>query len=90
MIIKPSAAIRNDYNEVISLCRETAGPVFLTRNGEGDAVVMDIDTYNRREQMLQLREELLKVEENRLHGQRVYSIEEVDDMLKNAIEGAAK
>ena len=56
MIIKPSAAIRNDYNEVISLCRETAGPVFLTRNGEGDAVVMDIDTYNRREQMLQLRE----------------------------------
>ena len=44
MIIKPSAAIRNDYNEVISLCRETAGPVFLTRNGEGDAVVMDIDT----------------------------------------------
>ena len=90
MIIKPSAAIRNDYNEVISLCRETAEPVFLTRNGEGDAVVMDIDTYNRREQMLQLREKLLKVEENRLHGQRGYSIEEVDDMLKKAIEGAAK
>lgn len=57
---------------------------------EGDAVVMDIDTYNRREQMLQLREELLKVEENRLHGQRGYSIEEVDDILKKAIEEAAK
>lgn len=52
--------------------------------------MMDIDTYNRREQMLQLREELLKVEENRLHGQRGYSIKEVDDILKKAIEEAAK
>ena len=62
MNIRPSAAIRQNYNEIADLCRKTAEPVFLTKNGEGDLVVMDIDTYNRREKMLKLREELLAVE----------------------------
>ena len=39
------------------MCRKTAQPVFLTKNGEGDLVVMDIATYERREAMLNLREE---------------------------------
>ena len=41
-IIKPSAAIRQNYNEIAKLCRESASPVYLTKNGEGDLVVMDI------------------------------------------------
>ena len=46
MHIRPSAAIRQNYNEIAELCRKTAEPVFLTKNGEGDLVVMDIETYN--------------------------------------------
>ena len=68
MNIRPSAAIRQNYNKIAELCRKTAEPVFLTKNGEGDLVVMDIDTYNKREKMLRLREELLAVEEDRLAG----------------------
>ena len=49
MNIRPSAAIRQNYNEIAEQCRKTAEPVFLTKNGEGDLVVMDIGTYNRRE-----------------------------------------
>ena len=49
MNIHPSVPIRQNYNEIADLCRKTAEPVFLTKNGEGDLVVMDIDTYNRRE-----------------------------------------
>lgn len=52
MNIRPSAAIRQNYNEIAELCRKTAEPVFLTKNGEGDMVVMDIETYNRREKCL--------------------------------------
>ena len=78
MNIRPSAAIRQNYNEIADLCRKTAEPVFLTKNGEGDLVVMDIDTYNRREKMLKLREELLAVEEDRLHGSEGYSIDFYD------------
>lgn len=47
--IRPSAAIRQNHNEIAELCRKTAEPIFLTKNGEGDLVVMDIETYNRRE-----------------------------------------
>ena len=65
MQIRPSAAIRQNYNEIADLCRKTSEPVFLTKNGEGDLVVMDIETYNRREKMLKLRETLLSVEEDR-------------------------
>lgn len=68
MNIRPSAAIRQNYNEIADLCRKTMEPVFLTKNGEGDLVVMDIDTYNRREKMLKLREELLAAQEDRQAG----------------------
>lgn len=52
MNIRPSTAIRQNYNEIADLCRKIAEPVFLTKNGEGDLVVMDIETYNRREKIL--------------------------------------
>jgi hypothetical protein len=35
--------------------------VYLTQNGEGDLVVMDIEAFTCREKMLKLREELLKL-----------------------------
>lgn len=50
---------------------------------------MDIDPYNRREKMLKLREELLAVEEDRLHGSEGYSIDEVTSMMRSAIQEAA-
>ncbi len=45
MNIRPSAVIRQSYNEIADMCRKTAEPIFLTKNGEGDLVVMDIETY---------------------------------------------
>ena len=51
---------------------------------------MDIATYNRREKMLHLREELLSVEEDRLRGIAGYSLPELTKMLKNKINEVAK
>lgn len=64
-IIKPSASIRNNYNEISNLAKEKKCPVFLTRNGEGDLVVKDMETFERRERQLDLREKLLEIEEKR-------------------------
>ena len=89
MNIRPSAAIRQNYNEIADLCRKTSEPVYLTKNGEGDLVVMDIESFSRREKMLELREQLLSVEEDRLHGDRGYSVGEVAAMMRNAIREAA-
>ncbi len=88
MNIRPSAAIRQNYNEIADLCRKSAEPVFLTKNGEGDLVVMDIDTYNHWEKMLKLREELLAAEEDRLAGQKGCTLDELDQYLNNVIDEA--
>lgn len=86
MNIRSSATIRQNYNEIADMCRKTAEPIFLTKKGEGDLVVMDIETYNRREKMLKLREELLAVEEDRMRGNKGCSVDEVAVMMRNAIK----
>ena len=85
MNIRPSAAIRQNYNEIADICRKTAEPVFLTKNGEGDLVVMDIETYDRREKMLNLREALLAVEEDRIAGRNGCTLDELDAFLDEII-----
>ena len=47
---------------------------------------MDIQTYDRRKKMLKLREELLSVEEDRIHGSKGYSVDEVAAMMRSAIQ----
>ena len=46
-IIKPSAYLRNNYNEVSELCHSKTEPVFITKNGYGDLAVMSIETYEK-------------------------------------------
>lgn len=86
MQIKPSASIRQNYNEIAALCKSTGEPVYLTKNGEGDLVVMDIEMFTRREKMLKLREELLAVEEERLAGRIGYMPDELDTYLDSIID----
>jgi len=88
MLIKPSATIRQNYNEIADLCRATSEPVFLTKNGEGDIVVMDIESFTRREKMLRLREELLAVEEDRIAGRIGVTPDELDGYIEGIINEA--
>ncbi|MCU6711505.1 type II toxin-antitoxin system Phd/YefM family antitoxin [Paenibacillus sp. J5C_2022] len=86
MIIKPSASIRQNYNEIADLCKSSGEPVYLTKNGEGDLVVLDIETFSRREKMLKLREELLAVQEDRLAGRVGMTPDELDTYLEGIID----
>ena len=86
MQIKSPASIRQNYNEIADLCRSTGEPVYLTKNGEGDLVVMDIDTFVRREKLLKLREELLAVEEDRLAGRIGTTPDKLDSYLESIID----
>lgn len=83
IIIRPSAIIRQNYNTISNLCRETQEPVFLTKNGVGDLVVMDINTFNRRERQLETREQLVEAEELRLMGVRDIQADAVCEKLSN-------
>ena len=86
MNIRPSANIRQNYNEISALCKATGEPVYLTKNGEGDLVVMDIEAFTRKQKMLELRERLLTIEENRLAGNVGVAIDDLNHELKRIID----
>lgn len=86
MNIRPSANIRQNYNEISALCKATGEPVYLTKNGEGDLVVMDIEAFTRKQKMLELRERLLTIEENRLAGNVGVAVDDLDRELKRIID----
>ena len=88
MIIKPSTALRNDYGSISDLAHEAEEPIYITKNGEGDLVVMSIDAFERRDEILRLRAKLEAAEQSRLHGEPVYSIEDSRQRLE-AIYGNA-
>lgn len=86
MYIRSSTALRSDYNEIARLARETAEPVYITMNGNGDTVIMGIEAFERREQMLALRERLLISEKERLAGEMI-SLDEAEGRLKGKFDG---
>ena len=76
MIIKPSTALRNDYGSISDLAHKEDMPIYITKNGEGDLVIMSIDAFERREEVLKLRAKLAAAEQSRLSGPPAVSIDE--------------
>lgn len=85
MIIKASATLRNDYAKISNLAKETKEPIYITKNGEGDMVLMSIDAFEKREQILELRDRVLQAEEQRLNGEKTLSLSEARLQLRERI-----
>ena len=88
MNIKPSAAIRKNYNQISDLCRQTGEPVYLTKNGAGDLVVMDVESFARRESLLKLKEKLLQSDLDIQKG-RTYTVDETAAAMRKAVAEVA-
>ena len=88
-VIKSSSELRKNYNNVAEICRSNRIPVFLTRNGEGDMVLMDIETYGRREENLATAERLMSADMSRFMGTQGYSIDEFQKNMRQAIQQGA-
>jgi len=52
--IRPISDLRNNANEISDFCRQTREPVFITRNGTGDMVVMNLEEYERQMATIEL------------------------------------
>lgn len=85
MIIKASAALRNDYTTISNLAKETKEPIYITKNGEGDMVLMSIDAFEKREQVLELRSRVLQAEQERLSGAKTMSVSEARKALRERL-----
>lgn len=81
MLIKASAVLRNDYASISALAKETKEPIYITKNGEGDLVLMSIDAFEKREQILQLRAKVIQAEQERINGERTLSVSEARKLL---------
>lgn len=86
MYIKASASLRNDYAAISELAKKISEPIYITKNGEGDMVLMSIETYEKREQLLQMRAKVLRAEEERISGSQGHSIREARKMLRDRTE----
>ena len=87
--IRPSADLRNHYNEVSRQCRENNEAVIITVNGRGDTVSLSYEEYKRMKARIELLEILAEADEDVRSG-RVAPIKDTfDDLRKLLKEGEA-
>lgn len=56
--IRPISDLRNHADEISRLCHEQGEPVFITKNGKGDLVVMSQAAYEQQQARLELYDKL--------------------------------
>ena len=81
--IKPSSELRNNYNEISTLCHTYNEPVYITKNGQGDLAVMSIETYER----LIGRFELYKLLDEGLEANKIKKVRSFREAIKDIQKG---
>ncbi|MFG6350945.1 MAG: type II toxin-antitoxin system Phd/YefM family antitoxin [Oscillospiraceae bacterium] len=86
-LIRPVSDLRNNFADISKTVHETAQPVFLTKNGYGDMVVMSMEAFESLQFESEIYFKLQAAEqEAELTGQR-YSPKEVLQAMREAIGG---
>lgn len=75
-VIRPSADLRNHYNEISKQCREDRTPVIITVNGRGDTAVLGLQDFYQMKAELELLRNLAEAEDDVREGR-------VEDMQKS-------
>jgi PHD/YefM family antitoxin component YafN of YafNO toxin-antitoxin module len=83
--IKPIKDLRNT-TEISELCHKSGEPIYITKNGYGDLVVMSIEAYEKKMAKLELYEELLKAEEQIAKGEELLDAENIFKELRSNYE----
>ena len=81
MNLKPSTALRNEYQQIATLAKVSGEPIIITNRGEANLVVQNVEAFEEREEMLNHRASILKAEFSRLSGVPTLSVDEVRSRL---------
>jgi len=85
--IRPISDLRNNSNEISDFCRTSREPVFITKNGVGDVVVMSIETYERLMAQLEIYGKLAEAEAEIASGAEGTDFFEFVKKLKADVHG---
>ena len=85
-VIRPIFDLRNRAAEISELCHREDQPVFITRNGKGDMVVMSLAHYERLQSMLELYHKLGEAEALDASSEKGITHEELFGRLKAKIK----
>ncbi|MGA9365491.1 MAG: type II toxin-antitoxin system Phd/YefM family antitoxin [Bacteroidota bacterium] len=88
-LIKPISDLRNKANEISDLAHKSDEPIFITRNGEGDMVVMSMAQYSKLQLKLDLFGKLAVAQAQRASGDRGRSLVHVMKDLRKRIRESA-
>jgi prevent-host-death family protein len=66
--ILPISDLRNNFNEISETCHKEAEPVYITKNGKGDLVVMSLAYFEQIQAKLDLYDKLAVAEAERDNG----------------------
>lgn len=61
-VIRPISDLRNNFNMISDICHKNAEPVFITKNGQGDMVVMSLALYEKQQSLIELYQKLSEAE----------------------------
>ncbi len=88
-VIKPISELSNRPNEISDLARESDEPIFITRNGEGDVVVMSMAHYSKVQLKLELFGKLAVAQAQRANGDLGRTLSQVMKDLRKRIRETA-
>jgi prevent-host-death family protein len=88
-IIKPISDLRNKSKRISELAHKANEPIFITKNGEGDMVVMSIARYSAMQQKLDLFGKLAIAQAQKAHGDRGRKLSDVVKELRKKIREQA-
>jgi len=84
-IIKPISDLRNKSNEISELANNSNEPIFITKNGEGDLVVMSISHYSKLQLKFDLLSKLSVAQNQKAAGDKGRTIKQVMSDIRNTI-----
>ncbi len=84
-IIKPISDLRNKSNEISKLARNSNEPIFITKNGEGDLVVMSMSYYSKMQLKLELLSKLSVAQNQRIDGDKGRTLKQVMTNIRENI-----
>ncbi len=84
-IIKPISDLRNKSNEISELAHNSNEPIFITKNGEGDMVVMSMSHYSKMQLKLELLGKLSVAQNQKADGDKGRTLKQVMSSIRAAI-----